>query len=95
MRYVNADQMASVVSKEYDESEAKEAGTYAGLCVASQKTIYISHHSAGDATLLHEVLHAIEGMLGLELHEIQVRCLETAIYQVLRGNEGLIHRMFG
>jgi len=41
--------------------------------------------------LTHEIVHAIEDVLGLRLKEKQVEGLETGFYALIRDNPSLLH----
>lgn len=44
------------------------------------------HQESARETLLHEVIHAVEGQLGLDLKEKQVHGLGVGLFQVLCEN---------
>jgi hypothetical protein len=44
------------------------------------------NRQAQEATVLHEVIHALDFMLAIDLSEEQVRQLEHGLYQVLTDN---------
>lgn len=60
-----------------------------GCCNNANATFYIASNLRPDnraSTLLHEIIHAIDYKLELDLTEAQVKCLETGLYQVLTAN---------
>lgn len=46
-------------------------------------------------TLLHEVIHAVDESLALQLTEHQVHALACGLYAVLRDNEPVITKYYG
>lgn len=60
-----------------------------GLCMYKEQVIFLYNAMQKDCTietLLHETIHAIEGELGLNLKEDQVRLLSQGLYCVLKHN---------
>lgn len=70
----------------------RDEETY-GLCIASQLKIKVDadlvHQQARD-TLWHELFHAAEKELGLNIPERVVRQISTVQLQVMRENPGLM-----
>ena len=67
-----------------------------GLTEFEEKTIYINtKYPAWDqySSLLHEVIHAIEDELDIDLKEKQVRALEIGLIQVLRENPRFVKEL--
>jgi hypothetical protein len=46
-----------------------------------------------DQTLLHEIIHAVESSLGLEMSEQTVTSLAAGMYQVMRANKKVFQDM--
>lgn len=46
-------------------------------------------------TLLHEVIHAVDESLSLQLTEHQVHALACGLYAVLRDNEPVLKKYYG
>jgi len=70
-------------SEKYGNSEVL------GQCVYWSQFIFLNHLLKKDntlETLLHEVIHALEGEFKLNLKENQVRTLSVAMYSVLKEN---------
>lgn len=60
-----------------------------GSCEATKQKITILHDMPADEerdTLLHEVLHAIEEAMGLDMPDRHIRLLATGLYAVFRDN---------
>ena len=60
-----------------------------GQCDASSQVLRIASDLPRDgkeSSLLHEIIHAVEMQLGLDLSEAQVKGLETGLYQVFTQN---------
>ena len=73
-----------------------QANELCGLTKQDEKKIYISTNYpewAQAATLLHEIIHAIEDELDFELKEKQVRLLEIGLVQVLRENPKFVKEL--
>ena len=60
-----------------------------GLCEAVKQKISIDHDLPPDEerdTILHEVFHAIEDAMGIDMADRNIRCLATGMYAVFRDN---------
>lgn len=60
-----------------------------GHCDPDNQAIVIRHGLRGQQcadTLLHETIHAVENILGLDMTEAQVRLLATGLTQVFQDN---------
>lgn len=61
-----------------------------GLCLHNSCQIRISsgiHIHEQKETVLHEVIHAIDNMLSLDMSETQVRSLSACLFAVFRDNQ--------
>lgn len=61
-----------------------------GMCFDDTREIWIDNTAdavRASSTVLHEVIHAIDGHLGLELTEAQVRGLETGLFTLHKKRE--------
>jgi len=64
-----------------------------GECSVDKLTLTVRdglHPEKERLVLVHEIVHAIEDVLGLNLKEKQVEGLETGIYALIRDNPGLL-----
>ena len=77
-----------ILSKELIIEYNKSMQSY-GECSYEDSIITIKENIKDDIKeeiILHEILHLISDSLGLELTEIQVRCLSSALYDTLKRN---------
>jgi len=75
-----------VIEKEEKETTNDNMGT----CWGKYSLIYINKCAEPqfkEATLLHEILEAVNQMQDIGLKHSQVKRLETSIYQVLKEND--------
>jgi hypothetical protein len=80
-----------VLGKDYSIKEVteKELPKETGECYYWLQCILLDKNLRKDSsleTLLHEVIHAVDGELGLGLKEGQVRLLSQGLYSVLKHN---------
>jgi hypothetical protein len=71
----------------------KEIDGCLGMCYASSNDILIAPYQKYDAvmqTLLHEILHAIEEKMHLEMTERQIDCLSVGLIDLFRNNPELL-----
>lgn len=83
----------SVFGKDYivKEADKKILKDEIGVCEYWNQLILIDKNLQKDCTLetlLHEVIHAIDGETGLSLKEVQIRLLSQGLYDVLKHNPG-------
>lgn len=72
------------------EQEDVSSGTALGLCQFAKQQIILEKKQCQEqkeATLIHEILEAINNQLELELPHKTICSLETGIYQVLKENK--------
>jgi len=68
-----------------------------GLCdIREQRILYCSETTPSQMrdTILHEVIHAIEGTIGLDLSEVEVHALAAGLYAVAQDNPDWTRWMF-
>lgn len=64
-----------------------------GMCDQDKQMIYVSEGQATESeqsTVLHELIHAAEESMGLNLLEEQVKGMEVAMFALLRDNPTLV-----
>lgn len=80
-----------ILGKEYDVINAEQTimNDKIGLIDLRANKIYLADIENEDTikeTLLHEIIHAIEHSLGLDLSEQQVVALSSGLYSVAKEN---------
>ena len=90
VRYIKC--LSHVITVEYVQHVSWD-GSPLGQCNFQQCHILINTSAPStvqDSSLLHELLHFIEGTNGLELEEKQICALEVGLYDLIVNNKELI-----
>ena len=86
-----------IIGKDYSIQWTKDEHEY-GKMVQHNCEIFLSSAQSIQQlrdTLLHEVLHAVEGEMDLKLPETAIRRLATGALQVLRDNPHIVKLLLG
>lgn len=82
-------QTSKTIARLMDKYHVSDKNGTDGFYNPDNNTIYVASdisRSGKGVTLLHEILHAIEAILGIDLGEKRVIQLSEAMYAVLKNN---------
>ena len=79
----------AIIKKDYDSDLVSGGDECYGQIFPSTRKLYINNcydDEQKKATLIHEVLHGMDDIWGIDLKEEQVETLANAIYTVIKDN---------